>query len=258
MLTLSLNELLAYTDEERAKWHRWLRDNPSALELQLQPGGRFATVGSLIDHMFLVEARHLARLQGATVPESSGIATPDVEALFRYGAAVRLALRNFASSLSDEDAAKVREFVGAVGYGENEPTQAPFPYRPARDQALGTNRAWHSPGGCRASRESRPVLLVRTALIVVVGAGAAGLMAAIFAASSSHRVVLLERTADGGRKILISGGGRCNVLPSVLAPERFVTDSPAHLMRGMLRSWSLVQQRAYLRERPPPITRART
>ena len=35
--------------------------------------------------------------------------------------------------------------------------------------------------------------------------------------------------ADGGRKILISGGGRCNVLPSVLAPERFVTDSPAHL-----------------------------
>ena len=82
-------------------------------------------------------------------------------------------------------------------------------------------------------------------MIVVVGAGAAGLMAAIFAASSNHRVVLLERTPDGGRKILISGGGRCNVLPSVFAPERFVTDSPAHLMRGMLRSWSLVQQRAY-------------
>ena len=70
-------------------------------------------------------------------------------------------------------------------------------------------------------------------------------MAAIFAASSNRRVLLLERTADGGRKILISGGGRCNVLPSTLAPERFVTDSPAHLMRGMLRSWSLVQQRAF-------------
>lgn len=82
-------------------------------------------------------------------------------------------------------------------------------------------------------------------MIVVVGAGAAGLMAAIFAATSGRRVVLLERTADGGRKILISGGGRCNVLPSMNASERFVTDSPAHLMRGMLRSWSLVQQRAF-------------
>ena len=126
MLTLSLNELLAYTDEERAKWHRWLRDNPSALELQLQPGGRFATVGALIDHMFLVEARHLARLQGATVPESSGIAPPDVEALFRYGAAVRLALRNFASSLSDEDAAKVREFVVQSGTAKMSPRKLLF------------------------------------------------------------------------------------------------------------------------------------
>ena len=47
------------------------------------------------------------------------------------------------------------------------------------------------------------------------GAGAAGSMAAIFAAASGADVVLLERTRDGGRKILISGGGRCNVLPSV-------------------------------------------
>jgi predicted Rossmann fold flavoprotein len=81
--------------------------------------------------------------------------------------------------------------------------------------------------------------------IVVVGAGAAGLVAAAFAASGDTPVTLLERTADGGRKILISGGGRCNVLPSVLAPERFVTDSPAHLLRGMLRSWPLTQQQEF-------------
>jgi predicted Rossmann fold flavoprotein len=82
--------------------------------------------------------------------------------------------------------------------------------------------------------------------IVIVGAGAAGLMAAVFAASSNGpAVVLIERTADGGRKILISGGGRCNVLPSVLAPDRFVTDSPAHIMRGLLRSWPLVAQRSF-------------
>ena len=82
-------------------------------------------------------------------------------------------------------------------------------------------------------------------MTVVVGAGAAGLMAAIFAAGGAAPVLVIERTRDGGRKILISGCGRCNVLPSVATPERFVTDSPAHLMRGMLRSWSLVQQRAF-------------
>ena len=82
-------------------------------------------------------------------------------------------------------------------------------------------------------------------MIVVVGAGAAGLMAAIAAAQSARPVLVVERTNDGGRKILISGGGRCNVLPSELAPERFVTDSAPHVMRGMLRSWPLASQRAF-------------
>jgi predicted Rossmann fold flavoprotein len=85
-------------------------------------------------------------------------------------------------------------------------------------------------------------------VIVVVGGGAAGLMAAITAAESRRQVLLVERTPDGGRKILISGGGRCNVLPSALAPERFVTDSAPHLMRGLLRSWPLAGQRAFFEE----------
>ena len=58
-------------------------------------------------------------------------------------------------------------------------------------------------------------------------------------------MVLVERTKDGGRKILISGGGRCNVLPSALAPERFVSDSPSHLLRAMLRAWPLHEQREF-------------
>ncbi len=49
--------------------------------------------------------------------------------------------------------------------------------------------------------------------VAVIGAGAAGAMAAIFAATQGADTLLLERTADGGRKILISGGGRCNILP---------------------------------------------
>jgi predicted Rossmann fold flavoprotein len=84
--------------------------------------------------------------------------------------------------------------------------------------------------------------------VVVVGGGAAGLVAAAFAAAAGARTILLERTRDGGRKILISGGGRCNVLPSVLAPERFVTDSPAHVLRAMLRAWPLHEQRAFFEQ----------
>jgi predicted Rossmann fold flavoprotein len=79
----------------------------------------------------------------------------------------------------------------------------------------------------------------------VVGAGAAGTMAAIFAASAGADTVLLERTPDGGRKILISGGGRCNILPSHLDESRFVSESAPHLVRRFLRSWPLREQIAF-------------
>jgi predicted Rossmann fold flavoprotein len=81
--------------------------------------------------------------------------------------------------------------------------------------------------------------------VVVVGAGAAGLVAAGFAASHGTQVTLIERTKTGGRKILISGGGRCNVLPSRSEPDRFVTASPPHLLRAMLRAWPLHEQQAF-------------
>jgi predicted Rossmann fold flavoprotein len=78
--------------------------------------------------------------------------------------------------------------------------------------------------------------------VVVVGGGAAGIMAAIFAAVGGAETLLLERTKDGGRKILISGGGRCNILPSRVDYSRLVTDSPPHIARSMARSWPLVEQ----------------
>src|SRR4030095_1297535 len=82
-------------------------------------------------------------------------------------------------------------------------------------------------------------------MIVVVGAGAAGLRAALFAGGSRQPVTLIESTADGGRKILISGGGRCNVLPEALEPKRFVTNSPATPVQRFLRSWPLRAQREF-------------
>ena len=55
--------------------------------------------------------------------------------------------------------------------------------------------------------------------VVVVGAGAAGLMAAATAAARGRRTLLLEKNAQTGLKILVSGGGRCN-LTTTLAGER--------------------------------------
>src|SRR5436305_528426 len=83
---------------------------------------------------------------------------------------------------------------------------------------------------------------------VILGAGAAGLLAAVFAAARGRRVLLLERTRDGGRKILVSGGGRCNVLPSAVDPGRFVTDSSPNTLRKILSSWPLPEQRRFFEE----------
>ncbi|HYJ32955.1 MAG TPA: aminoacetone oxidase family FAD-binding enzyme [Candidatus Binatia bacterium] len=81
--------------------------------------------------------------------------------------------------------------------------------------------------------------------VVVVGGGAAGLMAALFAAESGANVLLVERTRDGGRKIVMSGGGRCNVLPSAIDPSRFVTASSPNTMRKLLLAWPLDEQRRF-------------
>src|SRR5690242_7695065 len=95
--------------------------------------------------------------------------------------------------------------------------------------------------------------------IVVIGAGAAGFVAALFAAggpgaretgatTGRRRVLLLERTHDGGRKILMSGGGRCNVLPSELDPARFVTASSPNTLKKLLLAWPLREQRRFFEE----------
>jgi predicted Rossmann fold flavoprotein len=81
--------------------------------------------------------------------------------------------------------------------------------------------------------------------VAVIGAGAAGTMAAIFVASAGTETLLLESTRDGGRKILISGGGRCNILPARVDERRFVTDSSPNTLRKMLRSWPLPEQIAF-------------
>jgi predicted Rossmann fold flavoprotein len=73
-------------------------------------------------------------------------------------------------------------------------------------------------------------------------------MAAISAAAPGTHVVLVEGSRDGGRKILISGGGRCNVLPAALDVGRYVTDSSPNVMRKMVRAWPLTEQIAFFED----------
>jgi uncharacterized damage-inducible protein DinB len=115
MITAGLAELLSYSDHERAKWRAWLEADPSRLSLPVQDGGRFPTIGSLLDHMFLVERRHLARMEGATPPESTGVAAGDVKALFEYGELVRADFTRFVSTLDDAAAAQRFTFTIPAG-----------------------------------------------------------------------------------------------------------------------------------------------
>ncbi|MBT7612631.1 MAG: FAD-binding protein, partial [Rhodospirillaceae bacterium] len=69
--------------------------------------------------------------------------------------------------------------------------------------------------------------------LVVIGAGAAGLMCAMTAGARGRRVLLLEHTEKIGKKILISGGGRCNFTNLEIAPDRFLSANP-HFCKSAL------------------------
>jgi len=69
--------------------------------------------------------------------------------------------------------------------------------------------------------------------VIVLGAGAAGLMCAAVAGQRGRRVALLEHNAQPGRKILISGGGRCNFTNLHCGPGNFLSENP-HFAKSAL------------------------
>lgn len=81
--------------------------------------------------------------------------------------------------------------------------------------------------------------------IVVIGGGAAGLVAALFSARAGANVVLLEASKACGLKILVSGGGRCNVLPSACEPEDFFTQGSRNVLKRIFRTWPLATVRRF-------------
>lgn len=114
-VSVELRELLDYTDHERQKWREWIAAAPQRLELPFQAGGRFPTLGSLFDHVFLVERRHLSRLEGGTPPDSTGVKQGDWKALFEYAELVRADLRRYLADVDGDSAREVLTIVAQSG-----------------------------------------------------------------------------------------------------------------------------------------------
>jgi len=73
--------------------------------------------------------------------------------------------------------------------------------------------------------------------VVILGGGAAGLMCAIEAGKRGRSVAVLERAGRIGKKILISGGGRCNFTNLHCQPENFISGNP-HFAKSALAAYT--------------------
>ncbi len=72
---------------------------------------------------------------------------------------------------------------------------------------------------------------------IILGAGGAGLMCAAAAAKRGKRILVIDHADQPGKKILISGGGRCNFTNVHTAPDRFISANP-HFAKSALSRFS--------------------
>jgi predicted Rossmann fold flavoprotein len=73
--------------------------------------------------------------------------------------------------------------------------------------------------------------------VIILGAGASGLMCAITAAKNDRRVLILERSNKVGKKILMSGGGRCNFTNQFVDADNFISQNP-HFSKAALKRYT--------------------
>lgn len=73
--------------------------------------------------------------------------------------------------------------------------------------------------------------------VVVIGAGAAGLHCAAIAAARGRSVLVLDHAKQAGKKILISGGGRCNFTNIYASPENYLSANP-HFCKSALKRYT--------------------
>lgn len=88
--------------------------------------------------------------------------------------------------------------------------------------------------------------------VLILGAGAAGLMCAIEAGRRGRRVVVLERSERPGKKILISGGGRCNFTNIHCTSDNFLSSNP-HFAKSALARYTPADFIALVEKRRIPF-----
>jgi len=78
--------------------------------------------------------------------------------------------------------------------------------------------------------------------VIVLGAGAAGLFCALTAAQRGRRVLVLEKSNKVGKKILMSGGGRCNFTNLEVTPQNFISANPHFCISALSRytQWDFI------------------
>ena len=124
-----------------------------------------------------------------------------------------------------------------------------LPHRPTKRECRTEIRTASS-----SSSSSAVAAAARVKEVAILGSGAAGLTAAYFAAVTQKdaktvlRVTVYEKTKESGKKILMSGGARCNVLPVEATIDDYVTDSNPRLAKAILQSWTVPKCLSWLRD----------
>ncbi len=78
--------------------------------------------------------------------------------------------------------------------------------------------------------------------VLVLGAGASGLMTAYMAAQRGRKVVVVEKANKVGKKILMSGGGKCNFTNLYVEPSNFISHNPHFVISALTRytNWDFI------------------
>ena len=78
--------------------------------------------------------------------------------------------------------------------------------------------------------------------VVVLGAGASGLMLAAEAGKRGRSVVVLEKANKVGKKILMSGGGKCNFTNLDVEPSNYISENPHFVISALTRytNWDFI------------------
>lgn len=84
---------------------------------------------------------------------------------------------------------------------------------------------------------------VRNTDVVIIGAGAAGLFCAAQAGARGRQVVVIDHANKAGKKILMSGGGRCNFTNYYIEPNRYLSDNPHFCKSALSRytQWDFIE-----------------